>query len=285
MEPVSFALAVVGIFGTCVKGYTIISDTYNAPNDAQDAARRLRIERAVLHGWGEQFGVLTFQPEDNERLIAFLGQGHTFDGVFDALCGISETFIDVRRMERKYGLTFEYRRERGEVLRTPPEALFYLQLTYTQRRDILRDMDDFLAGRDLSPPRALARGGDVYSNALDKIKRCQAKMSLLERCNWSLSGKSRVKALIGDLREFNDDLLRLCTYVQRDQISRGIPHIALSQSENYVALHSIAYAAEDSVEEDSKSPSIEARKKIAEMVSGFDELLFQDFKLLQLSSR
>ena len=115
MEPASFALAIVGIYQTCVAGYAIVSDAYHAPADAQDAARRIRIEEAVLHGWGEHFGVEKVKAADNEKLKSFIGTGKTFDGVFDALNAIAEVFTDVHRMERRYGLLFEWERERGEV--------------------------------------------------------------------------------------------------------------------------------------------------------------------------
>ena len=115
MEAAGFAFAVVGMFQTCIKGYTIVSDARNAPRDGQEAARRIDIESSVLHGWGEHFNVKGEPSESNEKLKVYLGKGRTFDGVFSALCAITETFINVRRMSEKYGIVFNYKRRRGEV--------------------------------------------------------------------------------------------------------------------------------------------------------------------------
>ena len=115
MEVAGFAFAVVGMFQTCIQGYTIVSDARNAPRDGQEAARRIDIESSVLHGWGEHFNIEGEPSEHNEKLKVYLGKGRTFDGVFSALCAISETFINVRRMSEKYGIVFNYKRRRGEV--------------------------------------------------------------------------------------------------------------------------------------------------------------------------
>lgn len=112
MEPVSFAFAVVGVFQTCTQGYAIVSDAYNAPSDAQQAARRIRIESAVLHGWGQHFDVLGQPPDRNEKLKEYIGTGPTYDGVFSTLCAISEIFVDIRRMKDKYGIVFDYKKKR-----------------------------------------------------------------------------------------------------------------------------------------------------------------------------
>ena len=120
MDPASFSFAVIGMFLTCCKGYNILSDAYRAPSDAQDAARRVRIEGAVLAGWGEHFEIrqdLKEQQKD-EKLRIYLMRGQTLHGVFDALCAISETFTDTRRLDMKYGVIFDYHRK-GDRVRSP----------------------------------------------------------------------------------------------------------------------------------------------------------------------
>ena len=90
-------------------------------------------------------------------------------------------------------------------------------------------------------------------------------MSLLGKCKWSLTGKSRVQNLISDLREYNEDLVRLCTWDAQTQINRGIPGLAVLQYNNYVFLFSIASAAEDSAKANSSSFCAEGRQGIANM--------------------
>lgn len=118
MDPASFTFAVTGMFLTCCKGYTIFSDAYKAPSDAQDAARRVRIEYAVLAAWGEHFEVRhdSQEKQRSEKLKVYLMRDQIRHGVFDALCGISEVFTDIKRLERRYGVAFGYRRK-GERVR------------------------------------------------------------------------------------------------------------------------------------------------------------------------
>ena len=117
MDPASFSFAVVGMFLTCCKGYNILSDIYKAPSDAQDAARQVRTERAVLAGWGEYFEIRENVPKQpaGEKLKFFLRSDQTRTAVFDILCAISETFVDIKRLDRKYGIFIEYRQAGDKV--------------------------------------------------------------------------------------------------------------------------------------------------------------------------
>ena len=90
-------------------------------------------------------------------------------------------------------------------------------------------------------------------------------MSLLAKCHWSLGGKARISGLISDLREYNDDLIRLCTWEAQSQINRGLPAVALSHLNNYVALFFMANAAELAAKEQRSSPSAEGRQRVADM--------------------
>lgn len=107
MEPLSFTFAVVGMFQTCMQGYTLISDAHRAPQDAWAATRRVRIESAVLCSWGEHFQI-SQKGHSYGKLDAYLSKSQIFDGVFETLEAISETFTNVRRMEREYGIVFKY---------------------------------------------------------------------------------------------------------------------------------------------------------------------------------
>lgn len=117
MDPASFSLAVVGMFFTCCKGYNIFSDTITAPSDASDAIRRIRIERAALTGWGGHFEIRQDLPveQNGEKLRIHLMKAEVRSGVFDALCAISETFTDIRKLDRKYGVVFGYHRKGDKV--------------------------------------------------------------------------------------------------------------------------------------------------------------------------
>ena len=84
-----------------------------------------RIEGALLRTWGEHFDILGQTSTPSEKLKVYISRGHTFNGVFEALCAISEVFVSVRGMSAKYGIVFEYRK--GQKIRYPgPHHVFRL---------------------------------------------------------------------------------------------------------------------------------------------------------------
>lgn len=107
MEAAGIALAVVGLFQTCVQGYQIFSDASKAPKDAENAARRIRIEKAVFATWGEHFEIHSRPVSNYGKLKVFLRQGQTLNGVHDTLSAILETFTDVKKLDDKYDIVFQ----------------------------------------------------------------------------------------------------------------------------------------------------------------------------------
>ncbi|KAL9629964.1 MAG: hypothetical protein Q9164_006642 [Protoblastenia rupestris] len=249
MDPASLSFAVVGMFLTCCKGYNILSDAYKAPSDAQDAARRIRIEGAALASWGAYFKIRQELREEqkSENLTFYIMQEHIRSGVFDALCAISETFTDVKKLDKKYGVVFDYHRRGDRSPRIP------------------HDVQDLLDGR--LPSRSPSPGQMEKED--EKMKRelrhFKVRMSLLERCRWSLRGKERIESLIKNLRRYNKDLLRLCSPEALAQINRGHPTFTVPQSSNFMELHVMANIAEEAATEDKASPMAEGRQLTATM--------------------
>ena len=89
-------------------------------------------------------------------------------------------------------------------------------------------------------------------------------MSLLQKCRWSLKGKGRVDTLLKDLRKYNDDLVRLCSWEAQAQINRGLPTVALPQCNNFLDLQFMADSAKDAAK-DKSSPMADGRQRMAEM--------------------
>ena len=113
MDPVSFAFAVVGMFSTCAQAYKFFSDARKAPSDGQKAARDVRIEGYTLEVWGEHFEIHQAKERRSEKLKIHLLRGPTLSGCFEALCGISETFTDIKELDKKCGICFSYH-EKGD---------------------------------------------------------------------------------------------------------------------------------------------------------------------------
>ena len=118
MDPASFSFAVVGMFLTCAQGYKIFSDAYKAPSDAQKAARDVRIEGFTLQGWGEHFEIHQAKEQRSDKLRVHLLKGPALYGCFEALCAISEIFTDIKGLDNKYGIRFNYH-AKGEVVGQP----------------------------------------------------------------------------------------------------------------------------------------------------------------------
>lgn len=138
-------------------------------------------------------------------------------------------------------------------------------MTHTgQSPRVPRDVQDLLDGRDsaCSPSPGLPKKEDEIMER--ELRRYKAKMSLLERCRWSLRGKDHIRGLIKNLRRYNDDLIRLCTWEDQLQINRGFPTFVLPQSKNFMDLHFIANSAEEAAK-DKTSPMAEGRQMTAVM--------------------
>lgn len=89
-------------------------------------------------------------------------------------------------------------------------------------------------------------------------------MSLLQKCRWSLKGKGHVDTLLKDLRKYNDDLVRLCSWEAQAQINRGLPTVALPQCNNFLDLQFISDSAKDAAK-DKSSPMADGRQRMADM--------------------
>ncbi|KAL8733480.1 MAG: hypothetical protein Q9166_002107 [cf. Caloplaca sp. 2 TL-2023] len=248
MDPASLSFAVVGMFLTCCKGYNIFSDAKKAPSDSQDAARQVRVEGSILSTWGEHWEIREEVPEQQERekLKFYLMRDQTRSGVFDALCAISETFTDVKKLEKRYGVVFDYPRK-GD--RSPR---------------VFREIQDLLDGRDHAPRPTPGVAVDADEATKKTIGYYKTRMSTLSRCRWTVRDKDRVGNLIKRLRRCNDDLHRLCEWEALAQINRALPTLALLKIKNFVDLHMMADIAEKAAE-DKASPVAEGRKRLATM--------------------
>ncbi|KAI4219575.1 MAG: hypothetical protein L6R36_008231 [Xanthoria steineri] len=248
MDPASLSFAVVGMFLTCCKGYKFLSDTKNAPSDARDAARRVLMEFHVLGSWGAHFELRSDLPEQQnpEKLRFFLTNEHARRGVFDALCYISETFTDVKRLDKKYGIVCEYHMKGDKSPRMP------------------RDLREFLDGVDFPPNRSHGAPAGADEETKQFLKTSKTRMSLLERCRWSVRDKGRIKELVTRLKRCNDDLHRLCHFDALAQINLALPAFVLSQYKNFMDLYKVAEIVDQSAQ-DQTSPTSEGRERLAAM--------------------
>ncbi|KAI4234568.1 MAG: hypothetical protein LQ349_003713 [Xanthoria aureola] len=248
MDPASLSSGVVSLFLTCCKGYKFLSDTKNAPSDARDAARRVLMEFHMLGSWGMHFELRSDLPEQQrpEKLRFFLTNEHARRGVFDALCSISETFTDVKRLDKKYGIVCEYHTKGDKSPRMP------------------RDLREFLDGVHYPPNRSHGAPVRADEETNQIVQTSKSRMSLLERCRWSVRDKGRTRELVTRLKECNDDLIRLCHFDAPAQINRALPAIVLGQLKNSMELYKLAKIVHQSAQ-DQNSPTREGRERLAAM--------------------
>ncbi len=126
-----------------------------------------------------------------------------------------------------------------------------------------RDVQNPLDGLSPSPARASSTV-NTPSVVFAQLERYRANISILARCKWALRGKGRVQSLIKNLREYNDNLIRLCSWEAQMQMNRGLHTVALPGHTDFVDLHMMADAAEDTAT-DETSPSYEGRQRLANM--------------------
>lgn len=90
------------------------------------------------------------------------------------------------------------------------------------------------------------------------------RMSLLERCRWSVRDKGRNKDLITRLKRCNDDLHRLCHFEALAQMNRALPAFVLGQYKNFMDLYKVADIVDQSAQ-DQTSPIAAGRERLAAM--------------------
>ena len=262
MDPVSFSFAVVGMFVTCAQGYKIFSDAYKAPSDAQKAARDVRIEGYTLEAWGEHFEIHQAKEQTSEKLKVHLLRGPSLYGCFEALCAISEIFTDIKGLNRKYGICFNYH-AKGDRVSKP--SFYQVNESYKpQSPRVPRNVQALLDGHDPSRSPSPAERNDRSGEMDRKVHHYKHKMSLLQKCRWSLKGKGHVDALLKDLRKYNDDLVRLCSWEAQVQMNKVLPTFALPQCNNFLDLQFMADSAKDAAK-DKSSPMAEGRQRMAAM--------------------
>lgn len=96
------------------------------------------------------------------------------------------------------------------------------------------------------------------------LRHFKVRMSLLEKCRWSLRGKERIEGLIQNLRRYNEDLFRLCSWEDQSQLNRGLPTFVVPLGRNSMDLQLMANIAEEAAK-DKTSPLAEGRHQTATM--------------------
>ena len=127
-----------------------------------------------------------------------------------------------------------------------------------------RDLREFLDGVDCPPDRShgAPAGADEETNQF--LKTCKTRMSLLERCRWSVRDTGRIKDLVTRLKRCNDDLHRLCHFDALAQINLALPAFVLGQYKNFMDLYKVAEILDQSAQ-DQTSPTSEGRERLAAM--------------------
>ncbi|KAL8911707.1 MAG: hypothetical protein Q9171_003159 [Xanthocarpia ochracea] len=290
MDPASLSFAVVGMFLTCCKGYEFLSNASNAPADAQDAARRVLVEFDILRTWGKLWDLSPHSPEQQcpEKFKFYLTNEYTWHGVFVALSAISETFTDVRRLNNRHGIVCYYpmKGDRVSFDSFPPfnrvdvrhlarhqGRASYQDKGQTYAREVAntvqsprvpQDVRDFLDGRDDSLRLSRGAASKVDEETKKALGLSKTKMSLLERCRWSIRAKGRIKSLIGELKRCNEDLQRLCHFDALAQMIQTLPAVALLPHKNFMDLHKKADIVKESAQ-DKSSPIAAGRERLAAM--------------------
>ena len=133
-----------------------------------------------------------------------------------------------------------------------------------QNPHIPSNVRDFLEGRDPSRSPSPADRNDRHRETDRKVRYYTQRMSLLQRCRWSLRGKGRVHTLLKDLRKYNEDLVRLCSWEAQAHINRGLPTVSLPQCKNSFDLQFMAVSAQAAANDKSSLVAV-GHQRMADM--------------------
>lgn len=126
------------------------------------------------------------------------------------------------------------------------------------------DLRDFLHGLDHPPSQSFGATAKADEEPKTVLETSKYRMSLLERCRWSVRDKRRNKDLITRLKRCNDDLHRLCHFDALAQMNRALPAFVLGQYKNFMDLYKVAEIVDQSAQ-DQTSPIAAGRERLAAM--------------------
>ncbi|KAL9099693.1 MAG: hypothetical protein Q9163_004845, partial [Psora crenata] len=175
MDPASLSFAVVGMFLTCCKGYQILSDSHKAPSDAQDAARRIRIEGAVLATWGDHFEIRQELREEqrSERLRVHIMQSpsipHDVQDLLDGrMQSRSPNFKELEEEDEKMKKDLGYFKLKMALLEKCRWSLQGKERIHSLINDLRRYNDDLLRLCSIEALRQINRGHPTFALPLTK---------------------------------------------------------------------------------------------------------------------
>lgn len=158
----------------------------------------------VAQAWGEIWEI-PFDDADRRRGDKFRTwiESHPQLGVhaFRIVSAISDVLADTKNLERKYGIVL---RKKDPVCH-PNESCEMIRDSGSQA---LRDLDvkDLIQGRTDST---------LTKNDIRARKR---HMSIVLRCHFQLTGEEQFDRFVARLREFIDDLWKICSEAQAEVV-------------------------------------------------------------------
>ncbi|KAL8759096.1 MAG: hypothetical protein Q9184_003721 [Pyrenodesmia sp. 2 TL-2023] len=220
MEPVAafgIATGVIGLVPLCANGFAFIEGLCKAYGGVQEQMVRIGMQRAssgisvnclFAQAWGEIWEI-PFDDADRRRGDKFRTwfENHPELGknVFRKISAISDVLADTKDLEKKYGIVLK--RKNPVCYRIPS-------------RKIIRD-SGFQALRDLGV-KDLLQGRTNSTLTKNDISARKRHMSIVQRCSFQLTGEEQFDRFVAKLREFMDDLWKICSETQAEKIERAL---------------------------------------------------------------
>lgn len=211
MEVTGLVISVAGLaslFSTCVRLFDVIGAGRRHGRDYQVLLCKLEVERLRLVLWGENVGIPGHATSDEQRekvtqpaeiphvaVNPCLGHPEISSSIFNILSCLKLVFEDAETLEQRYGL-------------------------------IKRDHSMSLVERSL---RSL-EFNRAYVKLRLQINETQRSAKFTAKARWAVSDMTKFRALIEDIKGFNDGLYNLIPVISATDLAKIPAEIRLSDN-------------------------------------------------------
>ena len=110
MEPIGFAVGIIGLWSTCRDGYRLVASACSATTELAKIATLITIEGAKVSSWGQLWGLHGKHNASSTALQDFLDLDPGREsGTYLVLSSLSRKFADARSLEDEFGIQLRSR--------------------------------------------------------------------------------------------------------------------------------------------------------------------------------
>ncbi|KAH8684314.1 prion-inhibition and propagation-domain-containing protein [Tricladium varicosporioides] len=177
-------------FMGCVEGYKLFTEAKQLGQGSQTLLWKFRIQETRFQMWGREWGLLS--ELNNQSLELRELEDHKV--VLETLTRVSELLKDYKTLKVRYGLS----------LVSDNPGTFPRMINGSLEDLIMHEFEEF------------------KRQDTDLRKQRSRMNTFVRKFRWAVSDKSKLEAMISDLKDYNDGLYHLLSVVERRSLRQGL---------------------------------------------------------------